>query len=215
MTAKIIVVTNQKGGCGKTTLTMNLAGIVGNKYRVLVVDGDPQGSATRWAASSSDDKPFPASVMGLSNAGEKVHREIKKYVNNYDYIFIDCPPAVENSFTGSALMIADLALIPIVPSPTDLWSAVGIQKLITNVQVLNEKLEARLVANMCQGNASISKEALLLLEEFDFPKANTDIYQRTVYRQAAAFGGTVYDLDNEKAKEEFKTLVEEIMEILR
>lgn len=214
MTAKVIVITNQKGGCGKTTLAMNLAGIVGLNNKVLLVDGDPQGSATRWAASSSDEKPFPAAVMGLANAGDKVHREIKKYINDYDYIFIDCPPAVENSFTASALLIADLALVPIVPSPTDLWSAVGIQKLISNVAVLNEKLEARLVANMCQGNASISREALVLLEEFDFPKTKADIYQRTVYRQAAAFGGSIYDLDNEKAKQEFKALVDEILELL-
>ncbi len=215
MTAKIIVITNQKGGCGKTTLTMNLAGIIGTTAKVLVVDGDPQGSATRWAASSSDDKPFSASVMGLANAGDKVHREIKKYANNYDYIFVDCPPAVENPFTSSALLVADLALIPIIPSPTDLWSAIGIQKLITNVAVLNEKLEARLVANMCQGNASISKEALLLLDEFEFPKTATDIYQRTVYRQAAAFGGSINDLDNDKAKAEFNALVDEIYAILR
>jgi chromosome partitioning protein len=214
MTAKVIVVTNQKGGCGKTTLTMNLAGALGAKSKVLVVDGDPQGSATRWAASASDEKPFSASVMGLANAGDKVHREIKKYIDNYDYILIDCPPAVENSFTGSALMVADLALIPIVPSPTDLWSAIGIQKLISNVSVLNEKLETRLVANMCQGNVSISKEALALLDEFDFPKIKTDIYQRTVYRQAAALGGSVNDLDNSKATDELNSLVAEILQIL-
>lgn len=215
MTAKVIVITNQKGGCGKTTLAMNLAGVLGIKNKVLLVDGDPQGSATRWAASASDDKEFPAAVMGLSNAGDKVHREIKKYINDYDFIVIDCPPAVENGFTSSALLIAHLALIPIVPSPTDLWSAVGIQKLITNVSAINEDLQARLVANMCQGNISISKEALALISEFEFPKTQTDIYQRTVYRQAAAFGGTVNDLDNAKAKEEMKNLIKEIMQILK
>ena len=215
MTAKVIVITNQKGGCGKTTLAMNLAGVLGAKNKVLLVDGDPQGSATRWAASASDEKEFPAAVMGLSNAGDKVHREIKKYVNDYDFIVIDCPPAVENGFTSSALLIAHLALIPIVPSPTDLWSAVGIQKLIANVSAINENLQARLVANMCQGNVSISKEALTLISEFEFPKTQTDIYQRTVYRQAAAFGGTVNDLDNAKAKEEIKNLIKEIMQILK
>ena len=214
MTAKVIVITNQKGGCGKTTLTMNLAATLGIKSKVLVIDGDPQGSATRWAASSSDDKPFVASVMGLANAGDKVHREIKKYLEDYDYILVDCPPAVENPFTSSALMVANLALVPIVPSPTDLWSAVGIQKLINNVMVMNEDLKARLVANMCQGNISISKEALTLIEEFDFPKTKTDIYQRTAYRQAAAFGGSVHDLDNLKAKDELNSLAKEIRAII-
>jgi len=214
MIAKVILLTNQKGGCGKTTLAMNLAGAIGTKFKVLLIDGDPQGSASRWAASSSDEKPFPTAVMSLANVTDKVNREIKKYLADYEYIFVDCPPAIDNSFTASALLVADLAIVPVVPSPTDLWAAIGIQKLIGNVSEINENLTARLVANMCQSNASISKEALTLINEFDFPKTNTDIYQRTAYRQAAAFGGTVLDLDNPKAKLEINALVAEILAIL-
>ena len=215
MVAKVIVLTNQKGGCGKTTLAMNLAGVLGAKAKVLLIDGDPQGSATRWAASSPDENPFPAAVMGLANVTDKASREIKKYLADYEYIIVDCPPAIDSGFTASALMIADLALVPVVPSPTDLWAAVGIQKLISNVSNINEKLEARLVANMCQSNANISKEALSLIQEFEFAKLDTDIYQRTAYRQAAAFGGTVLDLDNPKAKQEINSLIKEIYAILQ
>lgn len=214
MSAKIIIVTNQKGGCGKTTLAMNIAGVLGLHKKTLLIDGDPQGSASRWAASSSDEKPFPAAVMSLAAVNDKVNREIKKYIDDYDYIVVDCPPAIDNKFTSSALLIADLALVPIVPSPTDLWAAIGIQNLISNVSEINEKLQARLVANMCQTNASISKEALSLIQEFDFPKMSTDIYQRTAYRQSAALGGTVLDLDNQKAREEIKALVGEIVDTL-
>lgn len=214
MSAKIIVVTNQKGGCGKTTLTMNLAGVLGNKKKILIIDGDSQGSATRWASSASDNKPFPTAIMGLANASDKVHREIKKYAADYDYIFVDCPPAIDNNFTASALLVANLALIPVIPSPTDLWAAIGIQKVISNVMDLNENLQVRLVANMCQNNTSISKEALTLIDEFEFPKTATDIYQRTAYRQAAAFGGTVADLDNTKARVEIDQLINEILKIV-
>ncbi len=214
MSAKVIVLTNQKGGCGKTTLAMNLAGVLGNGAKVLLVDGDPQGSAMRWAASASDIKPFPSAIMSLANIHDKVNREIKKYTPDYDYIVVDCPPAIDNNFTASALLIADLALVPVLPSPTDLWAAVGIQKLISQVSDINENLRARLVANMCQTNASIAKEALILIGEFDFPKLNTDIYQRAAYRQAAAFGGTVLDLDNNKAKQEMRNLVAEIVTII-
>lgn len=214
MSAKIIVLTNQKGGCGKTTLTMNIAGVIGSKKKVLVIDGDSQGSATRWASSASDSKPFPTAIMGLANASDKVHREIKKYAADYDYIFVDCPPAIDNHFTASALLVANLALIPVIPSPTDLWAAVGIQKIISNVTAVNENLQARLVANMCQNNTSISKEALTLINEFEFPKMTTDIYQRTAYRQAAAFGGTVADLDNIKAKSEINQLIKEILKLI-
>ncbi|MCE3267789.1 MAG: cobyrinic acid a,c-diamide synthase [Burkholderiales bacterium] len=214
MSAKIIVLTNQKGGCGKTTLTMNIAGVIGQKKKVLIIDGDSQGSATRWASSASDNKPFPTAIMGLANVGDKVHREIKKYVANYEYIFVDCPPAIDNPFTASALLVANLALVPVIPSPTDLWAAVGIQKVISNVSTLNENLQARLIANMCQNNVSISKEALTLIDEFLFPKMNTNVHQRTAYRQAAAFGGTVADLDNPKAKAEIDQLIKEILKII-
>ena len=74
MPAKIITVANQKGGSGKTTVSMQLVGTLARRvYRVLVVDADPQATATRWAASASDDIPFPPAVVGLSTANEKVH----------------------------------------------------------------------------------------------------------------------------------------------
>lgn len=215
MSAKVIVVTNQKGGCGKTTLAINLSGALGRTHKVLLVDGDPQGSASRWVASADDNVPFPSAIMNLSHVTEKVGREIKKYLTDYEYIFVDCPPAIDNKFTSSALMIADLAIVPVIPSPTDLWSAVGIQQLISNVSEINDSLQARLLANMCQTNTSISKEALSLISEFDFPKFETDIYQRTAYRQAAAFGGTVFNLDNSKAKQEITSLINEITNLLQ
>lgn len=214
MSAKVIVITNQKGGCGKTTVTMNLAGAFGKDYKTLVIDGDPQGSSSRWAASSSDDKPFPCAIMSLANLEGKVNREIKKYLDDYDYIFVDCPPAIDNRFTASALLTANLSIVPVIPSPTDLWSAIGIQSLINSALDFNEGMQIRLLANMCQPNTSISKEALELINEFDFDKFDTDIYQRTAYRQAAAFGGTVLDLDNAKAKEEINQLKQEIIRIL-
>lgn len=215
MSAKVIVVTNQKGGCGKTTLAINLSGALGRTHKVLLVDGDPQGSASRWVASADDNVPFPSAIMNLSHVTEKVGREIKKYLTDYEYIFVDCPPAIDNKFTSSALMIADLAIVPVIPSPTDLWSAVGIQQLISNISEINDSLQARLLANMCQTNTSISKEALSLISEFDFPKFETDIYQRTAYRQAAAFGGTVFNLDNSKAKQEITSLIKEITNLLQ
>lgn len=69
---KIISIANQKGGCGKTTMTMQLAGaLTTNPLKVLVVDADPQGTATRWTANADELKPFCAHISGLSAAGSQ------------------------------------------------------------------------------------------------------------------------------------------------
>ena len=139
--AKIIVLVNQKGGCGKTTLAMNLGAgiaILANK-KVLVVDGDPQGTATKWASNAEEGKPYPGTISGLANCAQNAHKEIRKYLKDYHYILVDCPPAVDNPFTDSVLMVADLALIPIIPSPADFYASVGIVKVINQVAALREK----------------------------------------------------------------------------
>lgn len=217
MTAKIITVANQKGGSGKTTVAMQLAGTLARRNsKVLVIDADPQGTATRWAASADDEKPFPARVAGLSAAGGKVHREAKKFIEDYDYLVIDCPPAVDSPVPQSALLVSDLVLVPVIPSPADLWAATGIQRLIDNVQNLNEGLQSRLVANMCQPNTNLAKDALDLLKDFGIPLADAHLHLRTVYRRSAVFGGTVHD-EGSSAKSaivEIERLADEALAII-
>lgn len=218
MTANIITVCNQKGGSGKTTLSMQLAGALARRgNRVLVVDADPQGTATRWAATADDNQSFPASVVGLSAASSKVHREVKKFVDDYNYIIIDCPPAADSPVPQSALLIADLALVPIIPSPLDMWAAVGIRHVIENVSEINEDLRARLVVNQCQPNTSLAKEALEVLPEFGIDLCRTYIHQRQAYRQSAVYGQTVHDLGSKArpAVEEVEALTNEVLSILR
>jgi chromosome partitioning protein len=217
MAAKIISVVNQKGGSGKTTLSMQLAGALAHRgNKVLVVDADPQGTATRWAASADDAKPFPASVVGLSAATTKVHREVRKFVEDYQYIVIDCPPAADSPVPQSALLIADLALVPIIPSPLDMWAAVAIRQVIENVGEINENLTAKLVINQCQPNTTLAKEALEVLPEFGIELCNTYIHHRQVYRQSAVFGQTVHDFGSKAAPaiQEIEGLVAEVLAIL-
>lgn len=218
MTAKIIAVVNQKGGSGKTTLSMQLAGsLAGRGGKVLVVDADPQGTATRWAASADDEKPFPASVVGLSAASTKVHREVRKFVDDYDYIIIDCPPAADSPVPQSALLVADLALVPVIPSPLDLWAAVGIREVIANVGDINESLKSRLVINQLQPNTTLAKEAMEVLPEFGIDLCGTYIRQRQVYRQSAVFGQTVHDFGGKAAAAvgELDALTDEILTLLK
>jgi chromosome partitioning protein len=217
MSARIIAVVNQKGGSGKTTITMHVASALARRnYKVLVVDADPQGTATRWAASAEDGKTFPASVVGLSAATTKVHREVKKFVDDYQYVLIDCPPAADSPVPQSALLIADLAIVPIIPSPLDLWAAVAIRKVIENVRDLNESLTARLVINQCQPNTTLAHEALEVLAEFGIPLFQTFIHHRQVYRQAAVFGQGVHDFGSKAnpAIQEVDALTNEVLTLV-
>ncbi len=218
MKARVIAVVNQKGGAGKTTVSMQLAGTLGRRgKKVLVVDADPQGTATRWAASAPDESPFPASVIGLGAANEKVHREVKKFVRDYDYIVIDGPPAADSPVAQSALLIADLALVPVIPSPLDMWASLGIRKAIENAVDLNEGLQARLVVNQCQPQTSLTREVLELLPEFGIPMCHTQLRQRTVFRQSAVFGQTVHDFGHKAAPaiQEMDGLTDEVVALLR
>lgn len=216
MAAKVVTFCNQKGGCGKTSLSMQVAGGFARRgYRTLIVDADPQGTATRWSSAAPDDNPFPATVAGLSAAGGKVHREVQKFINDYDVIVVDCPPAVDSPVPQSALMVSDLAFVPVIPSPTDLWAAVGIRDLIQRTQDVNEGLQARLVPNMVQPNTTLAKEALELLADFGIPPSKGSFSLRTAYRQSAVYGSTVHTLKDQKAIDEVEELVSEALELLK
>ena len=217
METRIIVLTNQKGGCGKTTIVMQLAGALGREgKKVLIVDADPQGTASRWAAYADEDNPFPATLSGLSAVGAKVHQEVRKYMGQYDYIFIDCPPAKDSLIPRSALVIARVALIPVIPSPADLWAVDGIQPLINEAKIHNETLRALIVPNMCT-NTNTSKGTLESLINLGMDITTTTLGDRIAYRESAVVGGTVYDLKTEsavKAQEEITSLKKELIKII-
>lgn len=217
MVAKIISICHQKGGAGKSTITMQLAGTLGlRQYKTLVVDADPQGTAIRWSASAADDKPFPAKVAGMGAAGAKVHREVKKFADEYDFIIIDCPPAVESPVPESALLISDLALIPCIPSPPDIWAASGITGLITRISGVNEALQSRLVINQIKERTLLAKEVKGLLDDFGIVRAKTEIGQREVYRHSALYGTTAHYFGKqaEDAIKEIENLADEVCIIL-
>jgi len=197
---------------------MHLAGALarrGGGMKVLVVDADPQGTATRWAASATDEDPFPASVVGLAAANTKVHREVQKFAGDYDFIVIDCPPSADSQVPQSALLITDVALVPVIPSPPDLWAAIGIGKTIEGAQTVNEALKTRLVLNQLQPNTTLGREALEILPQFGIELAKNSLSFRQVYRQCAAFGQTAHNFGS-KAKdaiEEIEALTDEVLSL--
>ena len=213
----MITVFNQKGGCGKTTIAMSLAGSFGLRgYSALVVDMDPQGTASRWSSAAPEDHPFPASVMSLAPMEGKMHREVKNHIDKFDAIFIDCPPAMNSAAPTSAMLVSDLALIPVVPSPADIWAAESAKKLAEAAQANNEELVARVVANMVQRSTSLAKELIELLEEDkDFPLMKSSLGSRAAFREAQILGSTVHQVPRAAAAiQEIEAMADEVLELL-
>jgi len=214
MTAKLVTVCNQKGGCGKTHLAMTLGGALGSLgLRVLVVDGDPQGTATRWYSAADDRRPFPATVVSLAETRGQIARALKAHVDHYDVVIVDCPPSLDSPVTLSTLVVADVALVPTIPAPGDLWATSRLVGVVEQARAMNEALQVRLVPNMVQGTA-LAGVALAALAEIPLPVAQTSFGLRTVYRQAQAEGTTAAALRDPRAAAEIDSLCAEVLALL-
>jgi len=197
MSAKVIAVVNQKGGAGKSTLAMLLAGSLAETgASVLVADADPQNTARRWATAGQG---FPARVEDLSGEEGKLHKHLRKRIEAFDFIVIDSPPAASAPVTLSALKLAHLALVPVIPSPLDLWASLRIREAIEAARDKNPALLARIVVNQAQLNTVLAREVLALLPEFGIATLSAQLKQRTAYRQCAALGTTVSALGSRAA----------------
>lgn len=215
MSAKIIAVVNQKGGAGKTTLTMLLAGSLGDRgKKVLVADADPQNTARHWAGMGEH---FPAEVEDVAGEEGKLHKAIRKRSEQFDYIVIDSPPAATAPVTLSALRIAHLALVPVIPSPLDLWASVRIREAIVEARRKNPELDSRLVVNQMQPNTLLAREVLGMLPEFGITLMAANLKSRTAYRQCAALGTSIAALGSRAtlAALEVDALRREVERLLR
>jgi chromosome partitioning protein len=122
--AKIITVFNQKGGCGKTMTTMQLAGFYGSRgLKTFVIEMDGQGTSTLWALQAEADNPFPATVLSMAALDDAFVNKIGPIVDKHDVVLIDCPPAIESRVPWSALLVSDLGLIPVIPVMDNIWAS--------------------------------------------------------------------------------------------
>jgi chromosome partitioning protein len=214
--ARIITLINQKGGVGKTTATMLLSAELSKRgYRTLVADCDSQSSSMSWALAAPDSTPFPAAVVNLASFAEKTHREIQKHLDNYDFIVIDCPPSLEALAPQSALLVAHLAIIPLPPSPADLWAARPVKMLVERAQTVNEGLKAAILPNKV-GRTSLSKAIMKKLDDFGIPVMSARLSHRIAYQEAVIAGVSVSDLgrDAKPAADEVRAMTDEVLALL-
>jgi len=210
MRSHIFSVSNQKGGSGKTTLSMNLAAGLSRRGRTLVIDADPQGSASQWSGSASEDQPFPVSVISVS--GNLTH-EVNRFSRDYDYVVIDCPPTLETENTAKAMVAADTVLIPVLPSPVDLWASVRLANTIEQITQIKPQLRARIVINQLEPRSALSRAMQEALAEFNIPALNSGLRRRAVYRNVAIEGRSVYCVgkQGQPAVDEIERMIEEVL----
>ena len=206
----IIALCNQKGGAGKTTLAIHLAHAIAlSKKRVLIVDSDPQGSASGWAAAREEASPFPVIQM----ARDSLHRDLPAIAADYQHCIIDTPPRV-SALARSAILASDLVIVPVQPSSYDVWAAGETVQLIQEAQQFKPDIKAVFIINRRITGTAIGKEIEGALAEMPFPILKTVIAQRVAFAESSAGYTVIESSVNSAAANEIKALSKEILKVM-
>lgn len=203
----VIAFVGSKGGVGKTTLSINFAVGLSVHASVALIDADPQGSALQWH-QMSDAK----NRLAVFDAETQLSRQTKKLQDDYNIVVIDCPPHVQSAQTAAVLQLANTAIIPVLPSPIDLWATVHIEKEAEEARKTNPGLDVILVINQLELRTTFSRLMRDALAEINFTVAETAIRRRAVYRNSALEGKSVYDMGRRgtAAAEELNEFIKEV-----
>lgn len=207
---QVIAVLNQKGGAGKTTIATHLARCLQLDGRdVLLVDSDPQGSARDWAAVREDQ---PVTVVGIDRP--TIERDLKQ-VAKKDVVVIDGAPQAAD-LAISAIKAATFVLIPVQPSPYDIWATAELVGLVKQrMEITDGRLKAAFVVSRAIKGTKIGLEVDDALAAYGLPVLRARVTQRVIYPGTAAEGTTVLDVGlGGDAAEEIKALTLEVLQIL-
>jgi chromosome partitioning protein len=206
---KVVAVLNQKGGVGKTTLATNLARALHLEgATVLLVDSDPQGSARDWHAAGDGQL---VNVVGLGRP--TLDKDLKAVGGGYDWLIIDGAPQAHN-LTVAAIKAAGVILIPVQPSPYDIWGTSDVVDLVKQRQeVTDGEPRAAMVESRRVRGTKLGDEIVGALASYELPVFAAGTTQRVIYANSAATGTTVLDAEpNGPAAEEIRALTQELKE---
>ena len=194
--AKIILITHQVGGVGKSTLTFNLAQNFSSNSKVAVLDFDLQGSLSQLKeiVTGFDIIPFIEEINSISDL-------------NYDFIFIDTPPYLSNHLS-KLIQIADLILVPTKAGILDILAIKSTLKLIEHEHKSNSTL---IVFNMIKPNTTLTQDILISLEEYNVPIAKTHISDLVAFTRSVIMNGVTNDRN---AKFQLDQLTKEVLFLL-
>lgn len=208
--AQVIAVLNQKGGAGKTTIAINLAHALKlADAKVLLVDSDPQGSARDWNEANGG-KLLP--VVGLDR--ETLATDLKAIMGGYDFVVIDGAPQIAK-LAVAAVKSADVVLIPVQPSPLDIWAAADLVEVIKARQEITDgKPVTAFVISRAIRNTKLSGEIAEALEGYSFPILPHGTTQRVIYPTSAATGQTVFSEPGNPAINKIEAIAKDALELL-
>jgi chromosome partitioning protein len=207
---RVISVLNQKGGAGKTTIATHLATALRLAgHTVLLVDSDPQGSARDWAAVRED---HPLSVVGMDRP--TIERDLKS-IAPVDFVIIDGAPQAAD-LAVSAIKASDFALIPVQPSPYDIWATSDLVDLVKQrIEITDGRLQAAFVVSRAITGTYIGKEITGILEGYGLPVLQSRIHQRVNYPGTAAGGSTILeDFPESEGAKEINQLMHELISLV-
>lgn len=214
--ATIVLVTNQKGGSGKTTTAMNLAAAYYEEgKRVALVDYDPQNTLLGWYGQAEEENRIPVPYLNLAKPGIDISDELERIQFDFDYIVIDGRPNLEISMSA-LLLLSDFVLVPLQASLADLHSTQGIVKEIRVAQDERPELKFALVLTMVSNNRlqlQFTKDAI---KESGFPLCKTMIARRELHTHAYALGQTVFaskSVNYRAAADEARKLAAEVVKL--
>lgn len=202
---KIIVVANGKGGVGKTTTAMALTGIFSEKYKVLAVDADSQGSFSWWAERSKQRLGFDL----VKETNPQLLGTLRK-IKGYDLVMVDTPPALRSEVLAAVVSSADYMVLPTPPAPMDLAVLIEtVKEAIIPIGIAHRVLLTRVDPRSLKE----AMEAQSTLTELGISACKTFIRAYKAHERAALEGIPISQWRGKNAREaeaDYRRVVDEI-----